>query len=148
MIYLKLCLLAVAWLAGPVLTWADAETELRTVIDQRLQAYHKGDLDAVMTFFADGAHYVPCRADPIIGRDAIRKFYDQFFRSAVQRQIEAVSPVIRVYSDHTAVSFTSYRSTTVNVDGRTITRRKLATVTRVKRDGQWLILSEHHAALP
>ncbi len=148
MIYLKLGLLVVVWLGGPILTWADAETELRSVMAQHRQAYHQGNLDAIMTFFADDALYVPCGAERIIGRDAIRTFYEHVFRNTAQRQIEVADPIIQIYRDHTAVSFTHYVATTVSADGRTTTKRKLVTVTRVKRDGQWFILSEHHAALP
>lgn len=118
--------------------------EITEAIIQRSQALRQRNAAAVAAFFADDAYYLSSsRHRPLIGRKAIQENYERWFDSISDVWTENLTGSIQVYDETTLVTSASFDLLQVDKWGRTTRKRLRITVTRVKLQGQWLIVSLH-----
>lgn len=134
----------------PLFPWEmRVQDDLRRVLRRGFQAILDGDAAAAAAAFAPHAHLVTSHSTQRIeGREAIQQSYARWFKAFPTIRFDAMELAMQVYNDATAVSYASYTITEVNTAGWSRQRRMRVTATRVKIDGQWLIVNQHHSPLP
>lgn len=74
------------------------DVEVRRVVDGIIAAGNTGDLEAILSFYAEDAILLPPNGDPIRGLEAIRQHYEELFQTSVL-YIRALSLETQVSSD-------------------------------------------------
>lgn len=102
-----LVLLAVccgALLPGEAFAQADLKPEvaIRTEIDSYVDAYNRGDVDAVLSHWADDAEYLLSTGERVQGRDALRKVFTEALAEETRGTIDVPDAYVRILSDTVA----------------------------------------------
>jgi uncharacterized protein (TIGR02246 family) len=102
-----LVLLAVccgALLPGKAFAQADLKPEaaIRAAIDSYVDAYNRGDVDAVLSHWADDAEYLLSTGQRVQGRDALRNVFTDALAEETRAAIEVPNSHVRVLSDTVA----------------------------------------------
>lgn len=74
------------------------DVEVRRVVDGIIAAGNAGDLEAILSFYAEDAILLPPNGGPIRGLEAIRQHYEELFQTSVL-YIRALSLETQVSSD-------------------------------------------------
>jgi uncharacterized protein (TIGR02246 family) len=74
------------------------DVDVRRVVDGIIAADNTGDLEAVLSFYAEDAILLPPNGDPIRGIEAIRHHYEELFQNSVL-YIRAISRETQVNGD-------------------------------------------------
>ena len=86
-------------------------------------------------------------AEPAVGRDEIRAYFDSGRQRARSRSVAIGAHATRVYGT-TAVASGRYDFTNVLFDGTSTVRRARFSMTFVNQDRQWFIVDHHSSELP
>jgi uncharacterized protein (TIGR02246 family) len=131
------------------IAWAGAQEEIAQSFQQRLQAIHEGNAEAVVAFFAEDATMTPSGSPfRFEGRDAIQTYYQGLFQAFPIVRVVVHQVATRIYHDTTAVTSTYYTVTLVDKKEQARRVHARSSVTRVKLDGRWLIVNQHMSQLP
>ncbi len=142
-------LLTLALFSLASVTWAGPKEEVREIIRQKLIASDAGDAAAVVADYAEDAQVIiPGRVTPLKGRAAIQQFLEHWYKTASNRQYSNREMELRVYHNTVVVLYRTYTVKWVSNQGRIYEKRRRVTSTRVKRDGQWQMVSAHVSDLP
>jgi uncharacterized protein (TIGR02246 family) len=130
-------------------SWAGPSEEVTQAVRGFVKAWNQGDLDTVMTYFADDARYFitinPYRFE---GKRAIRAALGGLIKACATRKVVPHHVESRVYNDTMAVA--TFYASTICGDGKGgVTMRHFrGTRTWVKLDGKWLTVNMHTSLLP
>lgn len=129
--------------------WAGAQQEVEDLTKQLLKAFNEGNIEALMSLFADDAQRfgarAPFRQD---GKDAIRADYEAIFRAFPTRRLVPSQQSIRVYGDTVALNTWYLTLRGVDPEGKARTLLVRGSSTYVKIGGKWLIVTAHASLLP
>jgi uncharacterized protein (TIGR02246 family) len=122
-------------------TTAD-EAALRAADDTFKRAYHSGDLETVMSLYAEDAVLLPEGAPAVRGREAIR----EYFRSEIAAQRKAGESTPLTLSDRAVgvsgdVGWSSGEGKTIGPAGAITWSGKFLSVSR-KVNGKWLYIRD------
>jgi uncharacterized protein (TIGR02246 family) len=129
---------AVATIAAPDPGVADAEKAIRAAAAQFVVAFNKHDAKAVAALWAADGDYLDETGTLSTGREAIEKYYADYFAAEHEATIASEVDAIRVLGADTAVEDGS-ASVTATPHAAPILGRY--TVVHVKRDGAWRMAS-------
>jgi uncharacterized protein (TIGR02246 family) len=127
---------------------AGAHDEVVRVATVREQAFHDGNLEALMAWFADDAVVTgPASPFRIEGKEALRAYYADLFHAFPTIRVSVRQRSVRVY-DTTAVINTYYTLTQVDRGGKVTTTHGRLNVTHVKIGDRWLVVDQHSSLVP
>jgi uncharacterized protein (TIGR02246 family) len=129
---------AVATSAAPAHGAADDEKAIRAAAEQFVVAFNKHDAKAVAALWAVDGDYLDETGTLGTGRDAIEKYYADYFAAEHEAKISLEVDAIRVLGPDTAVEDGS-AAVTATPHAAPILGRY--TVVHVKRDGAWQMAS-------
>ena len=122
-------------------TPAEDEAAVRRQIQGYLDAWNRGDADALASFVDDQGDRISARAVVLSGREGIRRHYARVFGSPApeghKRALTYHDIAVRVVSANSAVVDAKYEVRGVGPDP-TLVVRGWSSVFMVKRDGVWL----------
>ena len=143
------CLMVIAFfmLLSTQIVWSGPIEESNQIVQQWMKAFHEGNAEALSALFAKDGVYIPWAGPfPVLGREAIRPYFEGFFRLYPIKFLTLRDMSTKVYGD-TAI-FTSYWSF-IYGDGKgsikTVYGRSNSTNTIV--EGQRLILIQSTSLL-
>lgn len=97
----------------------NVEVSVETMLDRMAEAWNDGDLDGVMSFYADAASTTLVTPEgPVFGRDAIRAVYAPWFDTGARRprvrfeeiQVRTLPPLVGIVTGRRVVRSTSLDS--------------------------------------
>lgn len=138
-----------AWAAGdtaPANVSAD-EAAIRTNIDKYLESYNRRDSGTMADMWSPDAVYMdPSTDQQVVGRDNIKKFFDEMFAGMEDAElgvaidsIDFVSPNVAIEKGTATVSYSDFPPEVTTYSA-----------VHVKRDGKWFLdrVSEEEVAAP
>lgn len=101
---LPLLAILVGWMTAPtiVLAQANEEAAVRSAIDSYVDAYNRGDVEAVLAHWADDAEYLLSSGERVQGRDALRAVFAESLAEGNRATITVANPHVRILSDTVA----------------------------------------------
>jgi len=125
---------------------AEPNPELPPVVEQWAAAFSKGDLDALMSLYAEDALFWGASSSQIRkGSSAIRQYYAQLLTGFPGIQVSLGQTNPRRYGD-TGVNSGSFSMRRVAAGGKVSVTSARFTMVYVRRGGKWLIV-DHHSSL-
>lgn len=88
--------------AAQAQTQSAAEAEIRKTIDSYVDAYNRGDVEAVLSHWAEDAEYLLPSGERVQGRDALRAVFADSLAEENRAAITVSNPHVRVLSDTVA----------------------------------------------
>ncbi|MDH3602441.1 MAG: SgcJ/EcaC family oxidoreductase [Candidatus Tectomicrobia bacterium] len=147
--YRNYLMVAILILSLSGITWAGVQEEVDQSFQQRLQAIHAGNAEAVAAFFAEDATMTPSGSPfRFEGREAIRTYYEGLFRAFPAVRVMVHQRTTQFYNNATAVTSTYYTVTLVDKNEQARRVHARSSVTRINLDGKWLIANQHMSQLP
>lgn len=120
------------------------EKLLRKLADEFVVAYNAGDAKAIARQFAPGAEMVDLEGNVVQGREAIERFYGEYFEHPLfKAAIEIES--LRFVGDDIAIEDGHLTFTSLDEDA---TLRSRYTVVHVRQEGEWQIVSSRDVINP
>lgn len=120
-----------------------AQAEVSAQRDGHAKTWNDGDHVGWSNHFAPDGRFMGALSNRVVdGRAAIAGHFAQTFQTYTKRQYEWINPQVRFYGD-TAVEMGMCRMKMSDATGRDRTLEANYSITRVKRDGQWQIVSMH-----
>lgn len=128
--------------AGPI-------EEVRESVREFIKAYNDGNAEALASFYAENAVWVPGGGPfRIEGRAAIQGTWTGFFQRNTVR-LAVRQPEFRAYGENVVASNSYYTFIAIDkASGKATVSHGRASVTRLKVDGKWLIINHHGSNLP
>ena len=117
------------------------KTELMTAFQDVITAYNRGDVSAIVSFYADDGVFFEDTIPFQIDKAALRKGLEDFYKSISAFHGSADSVDVRV-TDHLAVVHCIIRNSWTGKSGPYSQTSRLTEV-YVKEGGKWLIWNEH-----
>jgi uncharacterized protein (TIGR02246 family) len=128
----------------PTVTASDDEAAIRAAIASYVDAYNRGDAQAVAEHWSDGGEWVTPNGDRVSGREAIEKAMGEVFAESKDTKIEVVEPRIRFVTPDVAIE---EGGVSVTSPGEPTTKAAYIAV-HVKRDGAWKLNTVRETELP
>jgi uncharacterized protein (TIGR02246 family) len=123
---------------------AKDEAEIRASIESYLQAYNKGDAQAVASLWSEEGEWVSPAGARIQGRKAIATELEQVFKASPGLSIELTNPSIRFITNDVAMEEGSVK---VMRSGE-VTSEATYIAVHVRRDGKWQLDSVRETEIP
>ncbi|MDZ4782796.1 MAG: SgcJ/EcaC family oxidoreductase [Planctomycetia bacterium] len=101
---LPLLAILCGWMTAPPLIHAAEgdEAAVRAAIDSYVEAYNRGDVEAVLAHWADDAEYLLSGGERVQGRDALREVFAESLAEENRASITVANPHVRILSDTVA----------------------------------------------
>jgi uncharacterized protein (TIGR02246 family) len=130
--------------------WAGAAEEVAEIVKQRAQWGNEGNVDAMMTTYADNAVLTAARLGlRFEGKDAIRTFFTNLWQAYPKRTTMGRHSVTRFYANETVAVVNGYGDQIfVDRNGQVSTGTIRNSTTLVKTGGKWLVVDQHNSRLP
>jgi uncharacterized protein (TIGR02246 family) len=116
----------------------DQKTDILSTIDAMTNAFHQGDIDAIMRTYEPGAVVVGEPGAPVSGTPALRAMFAGFI--AAKAHFTFLGHEV-IHADDVALHLTPWRMTGVAPDGTEVAASGLSVaVLRRQPDGRWLMI--------
>ena len=119
-------------------------TAIRAAVDSYVEAYNRGDAQAVAQHWSEKGEWTTPLGNRIVGREAIAKAMEVFFAAEKGIKIEVVDPKVRLITADAAVEEGTAR---VTEPGQLPTDSTYVAI-HVKQDGKWKLDSVHETEIP
>jgi uncharacterized protein (TIGR02246 family) len=103
-VLLQVLAILFGWMAAPALLHAATgdEAAVRAAIDSYVEAYNRGDVEAVLGHWADDAEYLLSSGERVEGREALRAVFAESLAEENRASITVTNPHVRILSDTVA----------------------------------------------
>ncbi|NOZ56750.1 MAG: nuclear transport factor 2 family protein [Calditrichaeota bacterium] len=121
---------------------ADVEQHLLEKEQGQVDAFNRGDLDAVLAYFdPQVVGFSSTRHERIEGLEAMRETFEYYLKAAEKVEYSISEPAVRVYDDTAIVTF--YWEVKLTSGGKTQTVHGRGTHVFVHKSDDWKIVHEH-----
>ena len=129
--------------------WAGPIEEVAQIAGPRNQTFEEGNIEALITAFADSAVLTSSLSGfRIEGKEAIRGYFAALFQAYPKRRLFTRQPMARAYNDDLVVHNAYSALYLTDQNGQTMQLTLRSTVVWAKIGGRWQIVDQHVSRMP